>query len=119
MVLKFAPTVGVDTTNSRDLGISIKKINLSATGDAAHVLMPGVHRISSLLKRWLLGTHQGAVSSKHLDYYLDEYTFRFNRRTSNARGMLFYRLLQEAVATGLFSYKEIVHGNIGAGSNTI
>jgi hypothetical protein len=50
-------------------------------------------RIASLLKRWLLGTHQGAVSSKHLDYYLDEYTFRLNRRTSRARGLLFYRLM--------------------------
>ena len=96
-----------------------QKINLAATGDPAHVLMPGVHRISSLLKRWLLGTHQGAVSGKHLDYYLDEYTFRFNRRTSHARGMLFYRLLQQAVATGPFSYKEIVHGKIINGSNTI
>ena len=100
------------------LGYTHKKINLSATGDPAHVLMPGVHRISSLLKRWLLGTHQGAVSGKHLDYYLDEYTFRFNRRTSLARGMLFYRLLQQAVATEPFSYKQIVHGNISDGSNT-
>ena len=100
------------------LGYIHKKINLAATGDPAHVLMPGVHRISSLLKRWLLGTHQGAVSGKHLDYYLDEYTFRFNRRTSHARGMLFYRLLQQAVATGPFSYKEIVRGNISEGSNT-
>jgi transposase-like protein len=101
------------------LGFVHKKINLSATGDPAHVLMPGVHRISSLLKRWLLGTHQGAVSGKHLDYYLDEYTFRFNRRTSRARGMLFYRLLQQAVATSPFSYNEIVHGKSSAWSDTI
>jgi len=94
-----------------------EKINVTATGDPAHVLMPGVHRVSSLLKRWLLGTHQGAVSAKHLDYYLDEYTFRFNRRKSNARGMLFYRLLQQAVATGPFSYNEIVHGKLSGGSN--
>ena len=53
--------------------------------------MPRVHRVASLLKRWLLGTHQGAVSEKHLDYYLDEFTFRFNRRRSRARGLLFYR----------------------------
>ncbi len=99
------------------LGFVHKKINISATGDPAHVHMPGVHRISSLLKRWLLGTHQGAVSGKHLDYYLDEYTFRFNRRTSKARGMLFYRLLQQAVAIGPFSYKEIVHGTGSAGAN--
>lgn len=60
-------------------------------------LLPNCHRIASLLKRWLLGTHQGAVSQEHLDYYLDEYTFRFNRRTSMHRGKLFYRLLQNAV----------------------
>lgn len=103
----------------KKLGFVHKKINLSAMGDPAHVLMPGVHRISSLLKRWLLGTHQGAVSGKHLDYYLDEYTFRFNRRTSKARGMLFYRLLQQAVVTDPSSYKEIVRGPRSVESNTI
>ncbi len=84
------------------------KVNLSDSGDPAHVVMPGVHRISSLLKRWLLGTHQGAVSSKHLDYYLDEYTFRFNRRTSSARGMLFYRLLQQAIELAPVPYAQII-----------
>jgi len=66
----------------------------------AHVgenLLPSCHRIASLLKRWLLGTHQGAVSHEHLDYYHDEFTFRFNRRTSSHRGKLFFRLLQNAV----------------------
>ena len=58
---------------------------------SASELMPRVHRVMSLLKRWLLGTHQGAVSHKHLDYYLDEFTFRFNRRKSKSRGKLFYR----------------------------
>jgi len=56
-----------------------------------------VHRVASLLKRWLLGTHQGAVSGEQLDYYLDEFTFRFNRRASASRGKLFYRLAQQAV----------------------
>ena len=60
-------------------------------------LMPRVHRVVSLLKRWLMGTHQGAVGHDHLDYYLDEFTFRFNRRTSASRGKLFYRLAQQAV----------------------
>lgn len=101
------------------LGFVHKKINLSATDDPAHVLMPGVHRISSLLKRWLIGTHQGSFSGKHLDYYLDEYTFRFNRRASDARGMLFYRLLQQAVSTGPFSYKEIVNGTTNTDLNRI
>jgi len=60
-------------------------------------LMPRVHLAISLLKRWLMGTHQGAVSHKHLDYYLDEFTFRFNRRRSKSRGKLFFRLAQQAV----------------------
>ena len=58
-----------------------------------------VHRVVSLLKRWLLGTHQGAVTQAHLDYYRDEFTFRFNRRRSRHRGKRFFRLVQQAVAT--------------------
>lgn len=85
-----------------------KQVKLSESGDPAHVSMPGVHRISALLKRWLLGTHQGSASAKHLDYYLDEYTFRFNRRKSKARGLLFYRLLQQAVAVPPVTYKEMI-----------
>jgi len=84
------------------------KINISESGEFAHVLMPGVHRIASLLKRWLLGTHQGSVSEKHLDYFLDEYTLRFNRRNSQARGMLFYRLIQQAVQIQAITYHELV-----------
>ena len=61
--------------------------------------MPRVHRVASLLKRWLLGTHQGAVRPQQLDYYLDEYSFRFNRRGSNHRGLLLYQLLEQAVQT--------------------
>ncbi len=66
--------------------------------DPAHVVLPGVHRVASLLKRWLAGTLHYGQSDKHLDYYLDEFTFRFNRRTSRSRGLLFYRLLEQAVA---------------------
>jgi transposase-like protein len=77
---------------------------------SASDLLPRVHRVVSLLKRWLMGTHQGAVSQKHLDYYLDEFTFRFNRRTSRHRGKLFYRLLQQAVAVGPMPYARIVNG---------
>jgi transposase-like protein len=72
-------------------------------------LLPHVHLIVSLIKRWLLGTHQGAVRGKHLDYYLDEYTFRFNRRTSHYRGKLFYRLIQNAVAVEPITYEGIVN----------
>ncbi len=73
-------------------------------------LLPRVHLVISLLKRWLVGTHQGAVSLRHLDYYLDEFTFRFNRRKSRSRGKLFYRLLQQAAAVGPAPYKAVVGG---------
>ncbi len=63
-------------------------------------LLPRANRVAALLQRWLLGTHQGAVASSHLDYYLDEFTFRFNRRTSRSRGLLFRRLVEQAVALG-------------------
>jgi transposase-like protein len=74
----------------------------------AHVSMPGVHRVAALLKRWILGTHHGAVQPAHLDAYLDEFVFRFNRRSSNSRGMLFYRLLQQAVVTSPVTYGDVV-----------
>ena len=69
--------------------------------------MPAVHRVASLVQRWLLGTHQGAVQASQLDYYLDEFTFRFNRRTSRSRGLLFYRLLEQAVAAKPITYRNI------------
>jgi transposase-like protein/ribosomal protein L37AE/L43A len=71
---------------------------LRGQAKSASDLLPRVHRVISLLKRWLLGTHQGAVRLEHLDYYLDEFTFRFNRRRSRSRGKLFFRLVQQAVA---------------------
>ena len=89
-------------------GYTHEVVLLSAKGDPAHVALPGVHRVAALLKRWLLGTHQGAVSTKHLGYYLDEFTFRFNRRSSRARGLLFYRLCQQAVQVGPSYYAQIV-----------
>ena len=78
--------------------------------EAATQLLPRVHRVAALLKRWLLGTHQGAVRAEHLDYYLDEFTFRFNRRTSRSRDKLFYRLLQQAVQIGPTTYQTMVGG---------
>ena len=80
--------------------------------DAATRLLPRVHRVASLLKRWILGTHHGAVSGAHLGYYLDEFTFRFNRRTSASRGKLFYRLLQQAVQVEPKPYRNLVDHNI-------
>lgn len=67
------------------------------TAEIGENLLPLTNRVAALLKRWLLGTHQGAVGKSHLDYYLDEFTFRFNRRNSRSRGKLFYRLIQQAV----------------------
>lgn len=72
--------------------------------------LPLVGRVASLLKRWLIGTHQGAPRSSHLDYYLDEFTFRFNRRSSGSGGLLFYRLLEQAVAVGPWTEADIRGG---------
>jgi hypothetical protein len=85
-------------------------INVSASGDPAHVSLPHVHRVASLLKRWQLGTHQGSVTREHLDYYLDEFTFRFNRRTAKHPGLLFHRLLEQAVQIPPTRHAEIVGG---------
>jgi transposase-like protein len=74
----------------------------------AHVTMPDAHRVAALLKRWLLGTHQGGMSREQLDYYLDEFTFRFNRRRSRSRGLLFYRLMEGATATDPHPYKALL-----------
>jgi hypothetical protein len=91
-------------------GYTRNKIVQSGADGPAHVALPGVQRIASLLKCWLLGTPQGAVSKKHLDYYLAEYTFRFNRWTPKARGLLFYRLLQNAVLIGPLTYHQLTAG---------
>lgn len=85
-----------------------KVTKLTHESQSPSELMPRVHLAVSQLKRWLLGTHQGAVSVEHLDYYLDEFTFRFNRRTSRSRGKLFYRLMQQAVAVEPAPYKDMI-----------
>ena len=92
------------------LGYSHDRRVRLGSGESADALLPRVHRAASLLKRWLLGTHQGAVSREHLDYYLDEFTFRFNRRASRHRGKLFYRLLEQAVAVDPAPYAAMVRG---------
>ena len=81
---------------------------ISSGSDPAHVAMPRVHNVASLLKRWLLGTHQGGIQPQHLDYYLDEFTFRFNRRKSKARGLLFHRLAQQAVEVRPIPYHYLI-----------
>jgi len=100
--------LGYDPVESR--GYAHRVTFLRGKKKSPSELMPRVHRVASLLKRWLLGTHQGAVSREHLDYYLDEFTFRFNRRTSRSRGKLFYRLVQQSVAVAPVPYKAVVSG---------
>ena len=77
------------------------------------LLVPGVRHGEGLgnptRAQDVRGTHQGAVSREHLDYYL-EFTFRFNRRTSRHRGKLFYRLLEQAVAVDPVPYAAMVKG---------
>ena len=80
---------------------------ISGSGKQAHELLPHVHLVDSLVKRWINGTHQGKISSKHLEYYLDEYAFRFNRKLSTHRGKLFFRLMQQSVSTLPTTYKSI------------
>lgn len=92
----------------KELGYKHKSRIIRGSEKAASALLPPVHRVASLLKRWLLGTHQGAVSREHLDYYLDEFTFRFNRRRARARGPLFYRLLQQALLVDPVPYHRMI-----------
>ena len=91
----------------KELGYAHERTVMLGSDTPAHVSMAGVHRVASLIKRWILGTHHGSVQPEHLDAYLDEFVFRFNRRTSGSRGMLFYRLLQQAVVTKHVTYRDI------------
>ena len=91
-----------------DRGYEHERTVMRKQSDPAHVVMPGVHRVASLLQRWLLGTHQGSVSVEHLQAYLNEYTFRFNRRRSRRRGLLFYRLLEQAVIAEPITYRGLI-----------
>jgi transposase-like protein len=94
--------------NLSDHGYEHERTVMRQQSDPAHVVMPGVHRVASLLQRWLLGTHQGRVSHVHLDAYLNEFTFRFNRRRSRRRGLLFYRLLEQAVVAKPITYGSLI-----------
>jgi len=89
-------------------GYSHEVRTMKGSSELVIKILPRVHRVVSLLKRWILGTHQGAISPEHLDYYLEEFTFRFNRRTSQHRGKLFYRLLQHAMQVDPIPYGKII-----------
>ena len=88
-------------------GVIHEPISMIASPDPAHNVLPAVHRVASLLKRWLTDTFHNGQAATHLDYYLDEYTFRFNRRKSRSRGLLFYRLCQQAVHTAPHPLKNL------------
>ena len=92
------------------IGYTRDVVNISDSGDFAHVAMPGVHRLASLLKRWILGTHQGSIGDMHLQSYLEEYTFRFNRRNANSRGLVFRRLLEHSVVSCPITQLDIIGG---------
>jgi transposase-like protein len=79
-----------------------------ASGPDATKLLPGVHKVASLAKRWLLGTHQGSIGEAHLGSYLNEFVFRFNRRHSRSRGLVFYRVLELAIAHDPVRYQDLV-----------
>ncbi|MQA92995.1 MAG: hypothetical protein GEU90_22800 [Gemmatimonas sp.] len=79
-----------------------------ARGDDPSELLPAVHRVASLTKRWLLGTHQGSVDEAHLARYLNEFVFRFNRRRSRSRGLVFYRVIELAAAHDPVRYRDLI-----------
>jgi len=81
---------------------------IGPSGMQAHELLPAVHRVAALAKRWLLGTHQGGTKPAHMQAYLDEFAFRFNRRRSRSRGMLFYRLLEQSLQSDRRTYRSFV-----------
>jgi transposase-like protein len=97
----------------KDTGYIHQVKTVSGSGSQAHELLPHVHLVDSLIKRWLMGAHQGKVSPKHLPYYLDEFAFRFNRKLSTFRGKLFYRLTQQSVAVTPVPYNDIIGKKAG------
>ena len=113
--IKMGATIHTDGwsgySSIASLGYPHEVTNMMGESILAHIAMPRVHLVASLLKRWRMGTYQGSISSRHLDYYLDEFTFRFNRRKSKSRGKLFYRLLQQAVRTEAIPFSSLVGGH--------
>jgi transposase-like protein len=84
------------------------------TPEVGKNLLPKAHRVASLLKRWILGTHQGSVGKDMLQCYLDEFVFRFNRRSSRSRGLLFHRLVEQILAHGPISKYELKSSALAA-----
>lgn len=91
-------------------GYAHRIVNLNASREPAHISLPHVHHVASHLKRWLLGTHQGGIKKRHLDAYLNEFEFRYNRRNSKRRGLLFQRLVEQAASHGPTEFQAIRGG---------
>ena len=91
-------------------GFGHDRVSVRGSGTPAHVLFPAVSRVQSQVKRWLEGTLQGAAEPEHLQQYLGEFEFRFNRRKANKPGLLFYRLLEQAVRTPPVGYTDVAIG---------
>lgn len=89
------------------------KVQKATIKDEDQEVLPNVHRIASLLKRWLLGTHQSYLNKNKIEYYLDEYVFRYNRRTSKSRGLLFLRIIEQGVKAVPISYKNVIKNQHG------
>ena len=90
------------------LGYRHRPVSVRGSTAPAHVLLPVIHRVASLVKRWLLGTHQRPPSTKHLDHYLAEFCFRYNHRGARNRGLVFYRLIEAALACPPTTFRSIV-----------
>jgi len=89
------------------------KVQKATVKNEDQEVLPNVHRIASLLKRWLLGTHQSYLNKNKIEYYLDEYVFRYNRRTSKSRGLLFLRIIEQGVKAVPISYDNIIKNQHG------
>jgi hypothetical protein len=106
------PRARSSASRAHRLDITHERFVLIRASERASGLLPTVHRVASLLKRWLAGTLHNGHASAHLDFYLDEFTFRSNRRSSRRRGLLWYRLVQQAVATDPHPYRDLTAAGI-------
>ena len=97
----------LDELKARSVTYEHRPTSLRASGERAHRVHPHVHRVAALLKRWMLGTHQGSITDEYLDAYLDEFVFRFNRRHSKNRGLVFWRLVCALVEADPFPRAEL------------
>ena len=106
MCLQFGGRASID-----ELGYE-SEIHKQSNADDGNEKLPHVHLAISLINRWILGTYQGRLEEYHMQTYLEEFTFRFNRKTSKHRGLLFYRLVQGAMSTAPHPYEHLIESNV-------